>query len=191
MKEVKVQTMQERFGFQDKELSTPRHDEIMLWLDEWVESNMHTALGWDGVDVRDTEGSKDCRYVTIDKVKVGPLPDFPPVKVSKKVWEVAIVNKGYTIGFADMAIQYRRPALQFAQDSGRFWIEEGWDHVVYFEVKPVVPSLGELIRQIRMYQTYTNIPDYSGSSPKWFVVTPDTRFKNQLKAQGIGLIEVK
>lgn len=34
----RAKTIQERFGFQDKELSTPRHDEIMLWLDENIDS---------------------------------------------------------------------------------------------------------------------------------------------------------
>lgn len=35
--EPKARTLQERMGFRDDELSTPRHDEIMLWLDENAE----------------------------------------------------------------------------------------------------------------------------------------------------------
>ena len=30
----KAQTMAQRFGFMDPELTTPQHDEIMMWLDE-------------------------------------------------------------------------------------------------------------------------------------------------------------
>lgn len=34
----RAKTIQERLGFQDDELATPKHDEIMLWVDENTES---------------------------------------------------------------------------------------------------------------------------------------------------------
>lgn len=41
--------------------------------------------------------------------------------------------------------------------------------------------MGELIRQVRMYQEYVQ--------GKWFVVSPDGKFKDQLATQGISFIK--
>ena len=48
---------------------------------------------------------------------------------------------------------------------------------VYFEVKATLPSAGELIRQIRMYQEYVQ--------GEWVVVSPDDRHRSILESQGI------
>jgi hypothetical protein len=56
----------------------------------------------------------------------------------------------------------------------------------FYEVKPSIPSLGEVIRQVRMYQTYTNRERYG----EWWIVSPDTRFKEQLESQGIKFLAV-
>jgi hypothetical protein len=40
----KAKTIQERLGFQDDELATPKHDEIMLWVDENIESVLSELL---------------------------------------------------------------------------------------------------------------------------------------------------
>lgn len=42
--EPKAKTIAARFGFQDPELSTPRHDEIMMWLDENLSDVMRGAV---------------------------------------------------------------------------------------------------------------------------------------------------
>lgn len=62
------------------------------------------------------------------------------------------------------------------------WVVE-YEHVgrLFFEVKTIIPSLGELIRQIRLYQNYIAGP--------WFVVCKDNRFEDQLGSQGIGFIQ--
>ena len=48
---------------------------------------------------------------------------------------------------------------------------------VYFEVKATLPSAGELIRQIRMYQEYVQ--------GEWVVISPDDRHRRILESQGI------
>jgi hypothetical protein len=55
---------------------------------------------------------------------------------------------------------------------------------VYFEVKTAIKSLGELIRQIRMYQEYV-------SSGIFVVVCPDDRYKEQLQRQGIAFVKYR
>jgi hypothetical protein len=48
---------------------------------------------------------------------------------------------------------------------------------VYFEVKATMPSAGELIRQIHMYQEYVQ--------GQWVVGSPDDRHRGILGSQGI------
>lgn len=52
---------------------------------------------------------------------------------------------------------------------------------VCFEVKTRIDSLGEVIRQIRMYQAHVGAPFY--------VVCPDDRFRAALNEQKIGFIK--
>jgi len=61
------------------------------------------------------------------------------------------------------------------------WLCHGSHHDWAFEVKTVIPSLGELIRQIKMYRAY--------DKSKFFVVSPDDRFVKVLNEQGIGFLK--
>jgi hypothetical protein len=93
--------------------------------------------------------------------------ELPPPSEIRKIWEFAITGKnGFMIGFIDMMVVISKP---FSQS-------------FCFEVKSVLPSLGELIRQVRMYQTYIN------NSP-FYIVAPDDRYAKQLEQQGIGFIK--
>lgn len=190
MAQVKAQTMQAKFGFQDKELSTPKHDEIMLWLDQWVDTVLAGSFcgegQWQTIWVQEFAYSEFVwREKPLSEFSIAEIPEYPQ-PIIEKIWEFPIVSKSYTIGFCDMRvmIQAPRPKLRYHIKDKYF---ETHDHatVMYFEVKPSVPSLGEVIRQIRMYQTYT------GENRKWFVVSPDNRFRSQLIAQGISFVEVK
>ncbi len=55
MAEPRARTLQERMGFRDDELKTPKHDEIMLWLDaniQIVMDELHGPIGdWDVKEV--------------------------------------------------------------------------------------------------------------------------------------------
>jgi len=230
---ARAQTMQQKFGFQDKELSTPKHDELMLWLDLWIDNHLSDLLmwrtyqvyrwkgeipgdaikketvapsdahmsswkevysakrnQWGGRLVGEDGGYQICDYEYVRKsdwervdqeIDIVP-PPFPIIKPSLKKWECPIVDRTYTVGFCDMRVSYTKPTLLYHADLNRFQIGSGGDEGrLYFEVKPSIPSLGEVIRQVRMYQTYTD--------GKWFIVSPDARFKSQIEAQGIGFIE--
>jgi hypothetical protein len=52
--------------------------------------------------------------------------------------------------------------------------------IINFEIKSSIPSIGELIRQIRMYQTY--------QKGRYVVVSPDARWERMLDSQRIGFI---
>lgn len=247
--EPKAKTMQERFGFSDPDLKTPKHDAIMMWLDgemgRIVNERPEHQKGWDfhiWFEHRyQEEEYKDAAKGVLDGVKAEIIQSLgfgstPTPKIAK-VWEKPIVDKkfnfatkefdkGFTIGFADMLVACSLPYISCKFAPGRkpkLLTKTSYDNAMsfavpvmlrdsappveldaeseklptllntevgfldswraYFEVKPSIPSVGELIRQLRMYQTYTG-------STEWFVVSPDDRCESILKAQGFGFIKV-
>jgi hypothetical protein len=183
-----AQTIQQRFGFQDKELTTPKHDELMLWLDNWVDtvlSNRLRGTGRWGEILVQKSPSNAYEFIPT-AISAFDLADVPPYPepIIKKTWEHPIMSKAYIIGFCDMLVDVQ-PALERPKFylTDKFFDTHGHTIRSYFEVKPTIPSLGEVIRQIRMYQEYTNSP--------WSIVSPDDRFQRQLEAQGIGFVKVE
>lgn len=202
----KAQTMAQKFGFMDPDLATPQHDAIMLWLDgaltkAFAEKTFgnHPNYEWKYVD-DDREPIVELFQLMKDG-KVVIDPSTPVQTMTSKMWEVPILDRSYTIGFADMRVIYADHRLRARtilnamrqQDSGSqaipFHITEGvpdFDYARktrYFEVKPSIPSLGEVIRQVRMYQTYT-------AGAEWWIVSPDATFKEQIESQGIKFLVV-
>ena len=201
MAKPKARTIQQRFGFMDDDLKSASHDDIMIWLDCAIDDMLAQLVGYDDVwGLNEFEfiyqdnnypkwGSREKPFP--DKQKVFNslfLPDKPPLVVTHKVWEQPISTETqragqskYVVGFADMLITYKPAQLIYDLDSEELTIFNSYyEKRVFFEVKSFIPSLGELIRQIRMYQQYV--------SGEWFVVSPDNKFKNQLKTQGIGFV---
>jgi hypothetical protein len=95
------------------------------------------------------------------------------------------MDRNYTIGFVDMSVEvsvfdlgytYPRYEVHNAQ-----WDVERTSQWIHFEVKPSVTSAGEVIRQIRMYQSYLQ--------GEYCIVSPDDRFASILEDQGIGFIK--
>lgn len=194
----KAQTMSQKFGFMDPDLTTPNHDAIMLWLDETLARafadktfDKFPAHQWVSIDDQTAE--------LTSMLKNGKIVVSPSVQVQaiiRKVWECPIVDKTFTIGFADMRLDYANcgvshqaakealaqganPPFTIENSSPLTWLLQRR----YFEVKPSIPSLGEVIRQVRMYQTYT-------AGAEWWIVSPDARFREQIEAQGIKFLVV-
>lgn len=200
----KAQTMAQKFGFMDPELTTPEHDAIMLWLDKTVtEAFAQKTYGnnpsyeWKCLD--DDREPVAMLWQLLKEGKVVIDPSTPVQTITSKMWEVPILDRSYTIGFADMRVIYAdcqlwaQAILGRLRDSGAhalpFRITEGVPSFEYarktryFEVKPSIPSLGEVIRQVRMYQTYT-------AGAEWWIVSPDARFKDHLESQSIKFLVV-
>lgn len=200
--QTKAQTMAQKFGFMDPDLTTPKHDTIMLWLDGELEKKAATKTyrnhpshnwGWD-----DSESALHAGLPQLlqDGKLIVPL-ETPIQILRRKVWEVPILDRTYTIGFADMLAHYEDRCLStsatikaLASANQDQPVEVKTSHYNirrrYFEVKPSITSLGEVIRQIRMYQTYTA----REGNVEWWIVSPDTRFRAQIEAQGIKFLEV-
>jgi hypothetical protein len=233
-------TLQERFGFKDPELTTPKHDEIMLWLDgqmqamvdalynapalahDWEEHGEDLENSWLPGMEAEIEKARNHRWLKdADKAALvaalearktgpGPAPKWPGIRV-KKIWEYPLrTERGFLIGFIDMKVEVYVPHLFYLgntvnndnfrasawsgsnnytwmlthAESGpphvpKWRFLQGEDHQLYFEVKPSIPSLGELLRQIRSY----------GINQNFYVVSPDDRFREQIEAQRVGFIK--
>ena len=137
-------------------------------------------------------------------------PECKRLKVGKPTWEVPITtgsNNTYTVGFVDLCVTVlSEPTLSLEVPSVARQISSGrqdwWNDprvqvptarpyikVTYqrqetlrFEVKSTIQSIGELIRQIRYYQTYRD--------GTYVVVSPDGRWTTQLESQNIRFVPV-
>lgn len=179
MENKKATTLAQRFGFADPELTTPKHDELMCLLDVGSESYFKKFVSAPKRP-RVLVGAGDPPRPT-DWIEQYPI-SIAEVRV-RLTWEVPVMNGNYMIGFADMFITVTAlfvNGLTFAQ--GNKWMAQS-DEVsqsVWVEVKPSIPSAGECIRQIRMYQQYC-----PGS---WYIFSPDERFRSVIEGQGIKFI---
>lgn len=125
-------TLAEKFGFKDPDLTTPKHDAIMMWLDKNVLSI--------------------CEKWLKEHKEVG-------FTLHEKKWEEPITSGNYTIGFLDMYVSYlsEHGRDQISHGWGLDYESRDKDRRQFcFECKSSIPSLGELMRQINMYRTYVN-----------------------------------
>lgn len=188
MAKPKSQTIQQRLGFMDEDLKTTKHDEIMLWLDSAIENHFELLMKilpeWqpDEIHVLDEHSEikgEEKKFILLENSSIFQnLPTKTSASCKNKIWEFPILNNKFIVGFVDLKVDCTKPVLEFYK--GKLEVTKEFD-TIFFEIKSEIKSLGELIRQIRMYQTYTK--------GKWFVVSPDAKFSSQLEKQGIGFIK--
>lgn len=244
MAKPKARTLQQRFGFLDDDLKTPKHDEIMFWLDEnstEIIEALFECSDWSEtvVDIfenralkaveqlkeevqRSIDRNKELDYDSLTHLKkaisngehrlselnrfssLGDPPKKQQLQTLRTIWEHPIVSENYkssyTIGFVDFVHVYNEQTLmvknldfspeRFAPSGDKvpasYALVDGllpeW-HIdysvinVFFEVKSTIPSFGELIRQVKMYQQHVN--------GLWVIVSPDDRFANAFPKEGI------
>ena len=185
MGNVKAKTLQQRFGFMDKDLKKPEHDEIMLWLDRELRAE-HECISTELLDIEQWDPGEVDRYRKAYPDLVGDPPSPLPVEIGRIVWETPVTSRsGYTeyiIGFVDLCVQFRVPELSVVMlDNGQHeWEGSFLNTALNFEIKTEIPSLGELLRQIRMYLQYARYP--------FVVVSPEEQYAEQLIQQGIGFL---
>ena len=153
----KAKTNMERMGFVDHDLTTPRHDEIMKWLDNFIDTRIGDVLGIS-------------RHWTLTDLP-SIIPPKPPVRVIQKIWEYPLeMNRGFIEGFADLFVFYEYP---FIRDEKICFSR----CKCMFEVKTEIPSLGDLFRQLSVYRRHMR------ESEHIIVVSPDSRFSTEIRAQ--------
>lgn len=106
---------------------------------------------------------------------------------------LSISKKGITDNeIKDISVQIEEPIITTTNYNGNkniigyldlklfFRIDEKYFEIIV-EVKPYIYSLGDLIRQIKTYRTY--------QKGIYVVASPDDRFKDVLKTQGISFFK--
>lgn len=140
----------------------------------------------------DTATEKFNFYMSYNGLQKAPIK--PSLQVFNEL-EYVISKKDFIIGFIDCKMSIYQPSLilsNFPQFKGDSWKEyDDLPELVvderlscttkYFEVKTEIKSFGELLRQINIYREYTD--------SKFYVVSPDTRFIDQLLSQRVGFIK--
>jgi len=151
---------------QDEEPLPRHHDDIAMW----ILANVGSYV----------QGRYD---PTVQLAKVS-MPDLiigqPPEVKIKTTLEYLVTGKNETfIGFIDVLaeINYAYLDLEYTPK----WTER--IDAFCFEAKPCIPSLGELMRQIRKYQKYFTQNQFH--SVTFVVVSPDTHYRNVIRSQGI------
>lgn len=124
---------------------------------------------FDGLEVKPDKHDEIMIWIdqNIGKV-IGPLiPEaFRDQVEYQKTWELPVgVTQGRVDGFIDMRVEVMHEHI--CKDT------------IYIEVKPTIPSIGALIRQVQKYRAHLR-----GFS-KFIVVSPDDRFKSILQGQQI------
>lgn len=188
---MNARTLQERLGFRDNDLATPEHDQLMMWLDENMQIVLDTYCHQDGTSAK--EISDEIRWAKQRGYTIeGDIPALPfrPTVIKQKKWELPVMSNQYLIGFIDLAVRFEITKVGLSVNDGQRTAQWGvWtnNYAVAFEVKSYIPSIGEVIRQVRTYQQYEPSLSYH-EIDRFFVVSPDHSFAKVLEAQGIGFI---
>jgi len=218
----------------DEDLTTPLHDEIMLWLTDKLqsvpieveylvcpakgahESELKRASDFDNLAIWAERKGLNLT-AALDSVHA----DLTWPQSTELTWEFAVPGKNGPVGYIDLLARVNRIEFVYKQNNLRGDYcgtkncahDECWtmgthtSRVGYtaYEVKSSIKSLGELIRQVRKYEAalpwcdhpyeygqkicrrYGEYADHY--TPKFIVVSPDTRWTAPLNSQGITFLE--
>jgi hypothetical protein len=196
----------QQLGFWDSEVSKPSHDDVCLWAHENADFIFRTVCPemfdrpWstDEVHVGNANNNQSAMDMATAFKNSNPRPN---PRAFKKTLE--FVLKSYTgyqnkmeriVGYADLLIEtqlpsiypmYRAATITGGEDEIDGY-ELGWSsdrkapHMLV-EAKSILPTVGELMRQIQLYRTA-----FDG---KFVVVSPDDSYAQILAEQGVTFIK--
>jgi hypothetical protein len=199
----------QQLGLWDPEVSAPDHDAVCLWAYENAEMIFRAVFP----DIFDHSWRSDeiCRHgqeldnqgaTTLVQVFANNNPR-PNPRIFKKTLEYVLRSyTGYQnkleriVGYADLVIhtelplitpRYKASDIKYGNDIFDGY-EISWDSGqraprILVEAKSVLPTVGELMRQIQLYRTA-----FSGHI---VVVSPDDKYESILAEQGITFVKHK
>lgn len=190
----------QQLGFWDAEVSKPDHDTVMLWAYDNAEMIVRTVCPdrfdqpWLKDEVLHTYGWDNDRFVQLAREYTNANPR-PNPRICQKTIEYVLKNfTGYQdrieriVGYADLFIETELPAVVVSDDNTQ--VIQVWTKDlgrgqraprILVEAKSVMPTVGELMRQIQLYRTA-----FGG---KIVVVSPDDQYANLLAEQGVTFIK--
>lgn len=136
--------------------------------------------------------------------------NLPAPTVQRTEWEYPIArsDRGTIVGYVDLRadVRWHRWAFDgphYAQSAYRSastydwhtadkivgWHRRDLSLAVMFEVKPSIPSVGALLRQLNKYKHYLGPCDDKRRHYYWVVVSPETRHAETLRSQGVHFVK--
>lgn len=186
--------------FVDPDLHTPAHDAIMVWLDanaravvteillplfQSAQRNAIRAIA----EIPEGELLEPARG-DYDALMAASAPD---ITLDAPRWEVPVKFGGGT-RYIDLLIRAkcRLPCVEWEEKYGpqrRVWVKGTYKHEIEIAcgVKPLIRSVGELIRQLRQYESSAERQLLFGKEVA--VVSPDDRFREIIERQGFLFIK--
>lgn len=204
---AKTREKVQQLGFWDTEVSKPDHDAVCLWAYENAEQIFRVVYPdrfdkpWlkDEIDLGYDRGgaiAENAAEMARAFVDANPRPN---PRITKKILECVLTSHtGYQdrleriVGYADLLMGGVRPIVtpQYEYDvSGSIdkllgyelnWTDKNYPAILV-EAKSVLPTVGELMRQIQLYRTAFN--------GKFVVVSPDDKYAQILSEQGVIFIK--
>lgn len=143
------------FQLIDEDLAKPQHDEMMLWLDETMETILNRIIYPD---------------MTAEQITIY---SEHPAKIHKD-WQQPIKSTaGQIVGFIDMLVRYERNVEP----------DDDLLKIFFFDVRTEIPSLGALIRDVNLNKEHLGFDH--GWMYSYILVCPDDRHADVLQAQEI------
>lgn len=192
----------QQLGFWDTQVSSPDHDAVCLWAYENAELIVRKALPdifdrkWNSQEIGSGSIQNDQKVMDLAREFVSITPR-PNPRIAKRTLEYVLRSyTGYQekleriVGYADLLIETEVPIVtpryvagptQYADDVFNGF-EVAWSRgreapYILVEAKSVLPTVGELMRQVQLYRTA-----FGG---KIVVVSPDDSYENILTEQGV------
>ena len=169
----RFKTTEKLWDLDDKQLKTPKHDAMVLWLMD--KNNYINYFDFpkkiEDVKVTDRNGLDWYTNVCLDKI------------ISKS--ELPIMSsKTFLAGYIDLAIIGNYPINDSECETPYFYSVY---HMI--EIKPRIDSFGAVLRQINSYKQFRSnqhIKNYYDAG--YYLFTLDSRFDNQFESQGIKVL---
>jgi hypothetical protein len=198
---AKTREKVQQHGFWDQEVSLHKHDEICIWAFEHALDIFKAVCSkdfdrdWVKIDLlEEFRNDQNALAIAREFQKKNPRP-LPRIK-AKKLEYVLHSYSGYQnsvsklVGYADLVIETEMPCLKEIIDYssapyGRSELKElklQWSKgpSILVEAKSIMPTLGELMRQINLYRTA-----FFGEV---VVVSPDDQFQSILAEQNVSFV---
>jgi hypothetical protein len=162
----KTWKLEKTLKIDDDQLKTPIHDEMCLWVDKNIHEIVDFKLWYPKTEWRETE--------------------FIPCKLNgcgdlSLQWEKPIRNGSFVIGIPDFTFYF---VASVTADESAFCGRS--DNVTrdcqcegIIEVKPKIRSIGETMRQLKLYKSYIK------DDTKIFLVTTEEKYRSVFESQGI------
>jgi len=243
-----AKTHMERMGFQDPEIGTPEHDELVIWTEQhapaWIRKHIETPSdGWTEArekllaDARkriERERKSRAEYnkwlnhdnpdqlqgwekqcherslreaavideqIRLIEQEIQSIPGAKPPLAPEFLLEMEHLltsERGYALGYLDLKATVRYPCYGVWEHKGPYANDRQPSRLenftttrhAAFEAKIRIPSLGELLRQLRFYQgnwrRYEPGP-FSGNpwiDVPYVVVSRDDHYRSLIEKQG-------